>query len=320
MKGYEHKKPELRDFGITSREYALFEPTRGPSGKVWLFTCVLLFLGIFILTGDVAASLFVGLLATPFVVYLVDWVIVRSKRYRLGKPHRLSIKQFQEALVAYYNAQQEAEIAQREAERAAEWAKEEANRLWRKAERAKWEAERPQREAAQARRRKASEHWMSLSGPEFERELATLYRHLGYRVESTPSSGDQGIDLVLRKGGKTTIVQCKGHQAPVGPAIARELFGAMVAFGADDAILACTGGFTRGVKEFVRGKPIDLISASDLAVLGERAEGKPLDRANIPPFCPRPNCGREMVPRVGRSGRFWGCPRYPRCRGYRRRT
>ena len=125
-----------------------------------------------------------------------------------------------------------------------------------------------------ARYRKLREHWMSLSGTEFERELETLYRSLGYRVESTPSSGDQGVDLVLRKDGKTTVVQCKSHQSPVGPAIARELFGSLVHFGADNAILACTGGFTRGVKEFVRGKPIALISASDLATLGGSVEGE----------------------------------------------
>ena len=45
----------------------------------------------------------------------------------------------------------------------------------------------------------------------------------------------------------------------------------LVAFpgGADNAILACTGGFTQGVYEFVRDQPIELIDDSDLVALSE---------------------------------------------------
>ena len=200
--------------------------------------------------------------------------------------------------------------------------------------------EEARREAERAWQRRLQEYWMRLGGVEFERELATLYRRLGYRVESTPSSGDQGIDLILRKGGKTTVVQCKSHKSPVGPAVARELFGSMVAFpGADKAILACTGGFTQGVYEFVRGKPIELISASDLAKMGETVKYSKPDTTNDPslqrhlqqrvsrtrhrtgravhPICPTPGCGKKMVSRTGRYGSSWGCPGYPKCRGTR---
>ncbi|MCE2405817.1 MAG: restriction endonuclease, partial [Dehalococcoidia bacterium] len=133
----------------------------------------------------------------------------------MASPVASQIKLYKEAQAAYINTKWETARAQREAARA------------------RREAERAKREAESARRRKFQEHWMSPSGAAFERELATLYRRLGYRVESTPSSGDQGVDLVLRKDGKTTVVQCKGHQDPVGPAIARELLGSIVHFAAD---------------------------------------------------------------------------------------
>ena len=55
--------------------------------------------------------------------------------------------------------------------------------------------------------KKLTEHWMSLSGLQFERELAALYLKLGYDVQLTPTSGDEGIDLFLKKDNKTTIVQ-----------------------------------------------------------------------------------------------------------------
>ena len=119
--------------------------------------------------------------------------------------------------------------------------------------------------------KKLKEHWMSLSGLQFERELAALYLRLGYDVQLTPTVGDQGIDLFLRKDNKTTIVQCKSYSQPVGPAAARELYGSLIASEADAAILACTSGFTKGVYEFVRGKPIELVSSPEIISMSERA-------------------------------------------------
>ena len=85
--------------------------------------------------------------------------------------------------------------------------------------------------------------WLGLRGISFERELGSLYQRLGYNVKFTSTSGDEGIDLVIDS---TTIVQCKGHKTPVGPAVVRELYGTLTASGASNAILACPAGFTRG--------------------------------------------------------------------------
>ena len=103
--------------------------------------------------------------------------------------------------------------------------------------------------------------------------MEALCRRLGYHVESTPISGDGGVDLILRhKSGKAVVVQCKSYKSPVGPAAARELYGSMMDFGADKSVLVCPAGFTRGVREFVKGKPIDLVAAEDLIGLAASAE------------------------------------------------
>ena len=280
------KEPDLQDFGITDEEHDLYtgkgdDRVRWPAILVLIlsvavsvgFIVIRFWVGGFL----VGETLLLGLLIFG-VAFIVIWVVIgipvasihwAIKRFRrrfkrshlLASPIAYRIKQYEEAMAAYPAMQAEAE------------------RVRQKAEKARWEAEAAQRirrrrieEAEEAQRRKHYDHWMSLSGTEFERQLGILYRQRGYRVESTPTSGDEGIDLILRKNGKTTVVQCKSHQKPVGPAIARELLGSMVAFRADDAILACTGGFTRGVKDFVRGKPITLISASELARIGSSVE------------------------------------------------
>lgn len=75
---------------------------------------------------------------------------------------------------------------------------------------------------------------------------------------------DKGIDIKLTKDGKNMIVQCKAHKNPIGPSVVRELYGTLVSSKADEAILASISGFTAGVIEFVRDKPIKLISLNDI--------------------------------------------------------
>lgn len=111
--------------------------------------------------------------------------------------------------------------------------------------------------------------WLKLSGSDFERQLADLYRRVGYSAAVTAGSGDQGVDIVLTRNGKRTIVQCKEHSKPVGPAVARELYGSLVASDADSAILACTSGFTIGVFDFVRNKPIELVDVETIVRMQE---------------------------------------------------
>jgi len=113
------------------------------------------------------------------------------------------------------------------------------------------------------------DYWKSLNGKEFEKELANIYDMHGYTVDLTPSTGDQGIDLILSKNGIRKIVQCKAHSKPVGPATVRDLYGTLIASKAHSAILASTSGFTKGVYSFVNGKRIELISLDNIIELAE---------------------------------------------------
>ncbi len=106
--------------------------------------------------------------------------------------------------------------------------------------------------------------WRSLSGHRFERELATVLGRHGYRVTVTPGSGDHGVDLYLERSGRTTIVQCKKTNAPAGPAIARELYGALMATRADEGILASMSGATPGVHRFFADKPLRVMELDEI--------------------------------------------------------
>jgi restriction system protein len=163
----------------------------------------------------------------------------------------------------------------------------------------------------------------------FEDLLGEAYRRQGYRVEETLGGGaDGGVDLVLRKEARTVLVQCKRHKSPIGVTVVRELFGVLIDRRAAGAKLVATTNFTPDAVAFAAGKPIELIGSAALLELirGVQVSG------NIAPPAPEkeqsqralvcPRCGSKMVMRKARQGAragqsFWGCPRFPGCRGMR---
>jgi hypothetical protein len=114
--------------------------------------------------------------------------------------------------------------------------------------------------------------WKGLTGRAFEHELAKLFSRVGYTVEVTKYSRDGGIDIYLQHSGKSTIVQCKRYSSAVGVATVRELYGVLQSVDADAAILASTGGFTKGVVDFVKGKPIELLGLHKIVELHKSIE------------------------------------------------
>lgn len=181
-------------------------------------------------------------------------------------------------------------------------------------------------------RQSGIESLRSISWREFEQLVGEAYRRQGYDIEETGGGGaDGGIDLVLRGHGETVLVQCKRWKArQVGVDKVRELFGVVTAERADRGILVTSGNFTNAARSFQAGKPLALIDGPALAQLvrdvqpATRPAVAAPARASIPaePDCPK--CGSPMVLRTARRGQnagssFYGCSRYPQCRGIRPR-
>jgi restriction system protein len=132
------------------------------------------------------------------------------------------------------------------------------------------------------------------------------------------------VDLLLYSGGRKTVVQCKRWRtSQVGVSPVRELYGVMVAEVAARAIFVTAGSYTPDAIAFARGKPIELVDGSALSTLVDGVQPSRPPRTVIEasvPACPR--CGGGMVQRVAKRGTnagkfFWGCGRYPECRGVR---
>jgi HJR/Mrr/RecB family endonuclease len=123
--------------------------------------------------------------------------------------------------------------------------------------------------AAQERERlrRQEQYWRGLSGLAFENELARLFRGLGYTVSQTPRTGDGGVDLILLKNGRKTVVQCKAHDKKIPIGVARELVASIQDFKAHDAIIACLEGVTGPVQQYIATKPIRVIDVRGILSL-----------------------------------------------------
>ena len=113
------------------------------------------------------------------------------------------------------------------------------------------------------------EYWKNLSGYEFEKEIAKLYKKLGYGVTVTPKSGDGGVDIILVKDSERIAVQCKHHAKPVGPAPIRELMGVVASQDFDSGIFISLNGYTKNaISEANLSKvQISLLSLYDILEL-----------------------------------------------------
>ena len=131
------------------------------------------------------------------------------------------------------------------------------------------------------------------------------------------------MDLVLRRRDRETLVQCKQwREQSVGVTTVRELRGVMAQRGAAEGIVVTLDGFTSDAEAFARASGIRLLDRKGVEPL---VRGLPIPGAGAASSedsearrCPK--CGSIMVRRTARQGRqagreFFGCSRYPYCRG-----
>jgi len=175
-----------------------------------------------------------------------------------------------------------------------------------------------------------------MSWREFELLVGEAFRLQGYRVTENGGGGpDGGIDLAMTKGNEKFLVQCKQWKAfKVGVDVVRELYGVMAAKGATGGFVVTSGRFTDDAKAFADGRNVQLLDGQKLFATIKQAKQSLTATAQQPaskpqmaqqtvatePVCPQ--CGAGMLKRTARKGgnagaEFWGCSKFPTCRGVR---
>jgi restriction system protein len=85
--------------------------------------------------------------------------------------------------------------------------------------------------------------------------------------------------------------------------------------------------FTQEAKAFAEGKNIDLIDGVELTAIIKTIQPSTTATQSTPQYAPTsttnpvcPKCGASMIKRTAKQGAnagnmFWGCSKYPQCRG-----
>ena len=87
----------------------------------------------------------------------------------------------------------------------------------------------------------------SMDGQSFEKWCANLLVENGFRsVELTPTSGDQGIDILAEKNGVKYGIQCKCYSSLLGNSPVQEAYAGKAVYNCNVAIVMTNSYFTNG--------------------------------------------------------------------------
>ena len=121
---------------------------------------------------------------------------------------------------------------------------------------------------------------LKLDGPEFEAYVALVLEDNGFRhVELTKGSGDQGVDILAERNGKTYAIQCKNYEGAVGNSAVQEAYTGAQFYGCDAAAVICPGEFTRGAKELAQSTGVLLWDGKRLSHMMRISGRRPRHRA-----------------------------------------
>jgi restriction system protein len=170
---------------------------------------------------------------------------------------------------------------------------------------------------------------MELDWQHFEQLVAQVFRRDHWTAAPTQSEADGGADLLLHRGHERALVQCKRWRDDVGVTQVRAFYGVMAAQKVKRGFFVTTSSFTPEADRFARSVGMSLVTGrqllSKLAVLRHGADPPVQDSKTSEQVATEPSSGRvcplclaPMTSRTGRYGPFWGCSRYPECKGWLR--
>jgi restriction system protein len=99
----------------------------------------------------------------------------------------------------------------------------------------------------------------------FEEWCADVFRKAGWEARTTKRSGDQGSDIIMTKGGRKMVVQCKLYSSPVGNDAVQQVSAARMHEGADLAAVVALRGYTNSAKQLAATNNVYLLDAAAIA-------------------------------------------------------
>jgi len=107
------------------------------------------------------------------------------------------------------------------------------------------------------------------TGTQFELYLVNLFKDLGYKAKHNGKSGDQGADLILKKGDYVYAVQAKYYTGKLSNTPVQEIAGALKFYNANQGVVVTNSEFTPGAEELAKANNVILIDGKDLKKLAD---------------------------------------------------
>jgi HJR/Mrr/RecB family endonuclease len=109
-----------------------------------------------------------------------------------------------------------------------------------------------------------------LQGVPFEKYLEEVFLEWGYEVTTTKVTGDQGVDLIVSKGGVRIAVQAKGYPgSTVGNSAVQEAHTGMVHYRCQKCAVITNSTITSAARKLAEGVGCHLIDRTTLPLLIE---------------------------------------------------
>ena len=107
-------------------------------------------------------------------------------------------------------------------------------------------------------------------GFEFEHWVAENLKTFGWDAKATSGSGDQGIDVIATKDGKTVGLQCKLFSSPVGNKAVQEAHAGKAFHQMDVVGVISNASYTKSAKALATDTGVKLLSHHDIPNLYEK--------------------------------------------------
>lgn len=105
-----------------------------------------------------------------------------------------------------------------------------------------------------------------MTGIEFENFINKLFMKMGYSVELTKASGDQGIDVIAEKDGEKIGIQAKCYSSSVSNSSVQEVVAGKNFYKCDRAIVITNNYFTKSAIELAKANNVILWNREMLKV------------------------------------------------------
>ncbi|NLF73912.1 MAG: restriction endonuclease [Candidatus Anammoximicrobium sp.] len=122
---------------------------------------------------------------------------------------------------------------------------------------------------------------------EFEWFLKDVFEGLGYQVETTKASGDQGVDLIVSGDNRRIAVQAKGYANKVGNDAVQQVYAGMKYYNCGECAVITNNRFSSAARDLAKRVKCILIDRDGVEnfVAGRHPWAMSI-RADAPPTLP----------------------------------